>query len=189
MKTLTSEPDFINPITVQETLLTFRNDWKRTFEFFNWVEAEYHLQHPTDTHNHMIDILVNEAIETYEKLEKFNLKDDTSYCNLIDALCEYKHVEEAQELIFGKNKNLNIDGKPKFYNIVLRGYKDALVMLDTMRNDGCQLMQFSYQLFFACMEKPREILNLFDRMVKSGVRPSVDTYVMLMRKFGRWGFL
>ncbi|KAF7826650.1 pentatricopeptide repeat-containing protein [Senna tora] len=280
LKTLTSEPDFINPITVQKTLLTFRNDWKCAFEFFNWVEAEYHLQHPTDTHNHMIDILVNEAIETYEKLEKFNLKDDTSYCNVIDALCEYKHVEEAQELIFGKNKNLNIDGKPKFYNIVLRGwfklgwwskcrelweemdkkgvqkdlhsyaiymdilcksgkpskakklykqmkekqmkldvviyniairaiglsqgvdfsinvfremrdlgYKDALEMLDTMRNDGCQPNAISYQFFFACMEKPGELLNLFDRMVESGVRPSMDSYVMLMRKFGRWGFL
>ncbi|KAF7814452.1 pentatricopeptide repeat-containing protein [Senna tora] len=341
VKTLISEPDSINPTTVQETLLTFRNDWKRAFEFFNWVEAEYHLQHPTDTYNHMIDILgkffefqlswdlihrmrenpdsfpdhttfrilfkryvsahlVNEAIETYEKLEKFNLKDDTSYCNLIDALCEYKHVDEAQELIFGKNKNLNIDGKPKFYNIVLRGwfklgwwskcrelweemdrkgvqkdlhsyaiymdilcksgkpwkavklykqmkekrmkldvviyniairaiglsqgvdfsinlfremrdlgfqptvvtyntvirllcdnfkYKDALVMLDTMRNDGCQPNAISYQFIFACMEKPGEILNLFDRMVESGVRPSMDTYVMLMRKFGRWGFL
>lgn len=26
-------------------------------------------------------------------------------------------------------------------------------------------------------------------MIESGVRPRVDTYVMLMRKFGRWGFL
>lgn len=244
--------------------------------------------------------LVNEAIETYEKLGEFNLKDETSYCNLIDALCEYKHVHEAQELIFGKNKNVYLDGSPKFYNIVLRGwfklgwwskcrelweemerkgvkkdlhsyaiymdilckggkpwkavklYKqmkskrmkldvvvyniairaiglsqgvdfsmnlfremkdlgfeptivtyntvikllcdnfrhtEALEILNTMRKNGCQPNAISYHSFFACMEKPSEILKLFDSMIESGVRPSMDTYVMLMRKFGRWGFL
>ncbi|CAH2067949.1 unnamed protein product, partial [Thlaspi arvense] len=33
------------------------------------------------------------------------------------------------------------------------------------------------------------ILSLFGRMMRSGVRPRMDTYVMLMRKFERWGFL
>ncbi|KAI9110261.1 hypothetical protein K1719_018703 [Acacia pycnantha] len=341
--TPTLEPSSSNldPTTVRETLLTFRNDWKRAFDFFNWVEREYHLQLPTDTYNQMIDILgkffefqlswdliqrmrqnpssspdhttfrimfkryvsarlVNEAIETYEKLHQFNLMDETSYCNLIDALCEYKHVDEAQELIFGKNKNDNVDVNVKYYNIVLRGwyklgwwskcrefweemdkkgvqkdlhsysiymdimcksgkpwkavklfkqmkskrmkldvvvyniviraiglsqgvdfsiklfremkdvgfepslatyntiikllcdnyrYKQALEMLKTMRINGCQPNAISYHLFFACMEKPRDILSLFYKMIGSGVRPSSDTYVMLMRKFGRWGFL
>ena len=30
---------------------------------------------------------------------------------------------------------------------------------------------------------------MFDRMVNSGVRPRMDTYVMLMKNFGWWGFL
>ncbi|XP_028779217.1 pentatricopeptide repeat-containing protein At1g80550, mitochondrial-like [Neltuma alba] len=339
----TLEPSSSNtdPATVRETLLTFRNDWKRAFEFFNWVEREYRLQLPTDTYNYMIDILgkffefqlswdliqrmrqnpssspdhttfrimfkryvsahlVNEAIETYEKLHQFNLKDETSYCNLIDALCEYKHVDEAQDLIFGKNKNGDVEVNVKYYNIVLRGWfklgwwskcrefweemdrkgvqkdvhsyatymdimcksgkpwkavklfkqmkskrmkldvvvyniairaiglsqgvdfsinlfremkdlgfepslvtyntiirllcdnyrhKQALEMLGTMRKNGCQPNAISYQFFFACMEKPGDILTLFYKMIGSGVRPSMDTYVMLMRKFGRWGFL
>ncbi|GFZ19491.1 pentatricopeptide repeat (PPR) superfamily protein [Actinidia rufa] len=42
---------------------------------------------------------------------------------------------------------------------------------------------------FGYLEKPREILKLFDKMVASGVHPRMDAYVMLMRKFGRWGFL
>ncbi|KAE9588000.1 putative tetratricopeptide-like helical domain-containing protein [Lupinus albus] len=248
---------------------------------------------------------VNEAIDTFQRLEDFNLKDHTSFCNLIDSLCEYKHVVEAQELIFGKtkilgfdqglifgnnkitgidqdlifgeNKNLGVDGiennDTKICNMILRGwyklgwwskcrefwdemdkrgvqkslysysiymdimcksgkpwktvklykevknkvyremkelglkptivtyntiirllcdgyrYKEALALLHKMRENGCHPNVASYHCFFACLEKPKEILALFDRMVESGVRPSTDTCVMLMKKFGRWGFL
>lgn len=342
-KTLISEPNSIDvdPATVRETLLSYCNDWRRAFEFFNWAETEYHSHLTTDTYNSMIDILgkffefqqswdliqrmrknprsfpdhttfrimfkryvaahlVNEAIEMYEKLEQFNLKDETSYCNLIDALCEHKHVLEAEDLVFGKYKNLIFPGNAKIYNIVLRGwykmgwwskckefwkemdskgvqkdlhsyaiymdimcksgkpwnavklykemkgkrmkldvviyntairaiglsqgvdfsiklfremkdlgfqptvvtyntiikllchnfrYNEALEMLDSMPANGCQPNAISYHFFFACMELPGQILKLFDRMIESGVRPNMDTYVMLMRKFGRWGFL
>ncbi|KAL0289467.1 UNVERIFIED_CONTAM: Pentatricopeptide repeat-containing protein, mitochondrial [Sesamum calycinum] len=58
-----------------------------------------------------------------------------------------------------------------------------------MTKTGCQPDIVTYHCFFTCLEKPREILKLFDRMIESGVRPRMDTYVMLMRKFGRWGFL
>ena len=327
--------------TVREALLSYRNDWKRAFEFFNWVESDCHFQHLTDTYNHMIDILgkffefqlswdliqrmqknpsscpdhttfrimfkryvsahlVNEAIDTYEKLEEFNLKDETSYLNLIDALCEYKHVVEAQELVFGKNCIIKTSESTKLYNMILRGwfklawytkcrefweemdrkgihkdiysysiymdmmcksgkpwkavklykemkskkmkldvvvyniviraiglsqgvdfsirvfremkdlgveptvvtyntvirllcennrYEEAHAMFNIMHKNGCQPNAISYQCFFACLEKPQEILMLFDRMIESGARPSKDTYVMVMRKFGRWGFL
>ncbi|XP_057457711.1 pentatricopeptide repeat-containing protein At1g80550, mitochondrial [Lotus japonicus] len=247
---------------------------------------------------------VNEAIRTYERLSEFNLKDDTSFSNLIDALCEYKHVLEAQDLIFGENKTWGHGvvgvGTTKIYNMVLRGWfklgwwkkcnefweemdkkgvekdlhsysiymdilskggkpwktvklfkevqrkgikldvvaynifiraigqsqgvdfairafremkesginptvvtyntiirllcdsyriKEALALLRTMRDDNCQPNAVSYHCFFACLEKPNQIIDLFDRMVESGVRPRMDTYVMLLSKFGRWGFL
>ncbi|XP_019436331.1 PREDICTED: pentatricopeptide repeat-containing protein At1g80550, mitochondrial isoform X1 [Lupinus angustifolius] len=289
---------------------------------------------------------VNEAIDTFQRLEEFNLKDNASFCNLIDSLCEYKHVIEAQDLIFGKNKilgfdqslifgnnkimgvdqnsifgsnkimgvdqnsifgenkNLGVDGvennDTKICNMILRGwyklgwwskcrdfwdemdrrgvhkslysysiymdimcksgkpwkavklykevknkgikldvvvynivikaiglsqgvdssirvyremkelglkptivtyntiirllcdgyrYKEALALLHKMRKNGCHPNVASYHCFFACLEKPKEILELFDRMVESGVRPTTDTCVMLMKKFGRWGFL
>lgn len=232
------------------------------------------------------------------------MKDDTSFSNLIDALCEYKHVLEAQDLIFGENKTWGDGvvgvGTTKIYNMVLRGWfklgwwkkcnefweemdkkgvekdlhsysiymdilskggkpwktvklfkevqrkgikldvvaynifiravgvsqgvdfairafremkesginptvvtyntiirllcdsyriKEALALLRTMRDDNCQPNAVSYHCFFACLEKPNQIIDLFDRMVESGVRPRMDTYVMLLSKFGRWGFL
>lgn len=250
--------------------------------------------------------LVKEAIFTYNKLEEFSLKDEISFSNLIDALCEYKHVIEAEELCLVKNKNngdekLYFDGKnTKIYNMILRGwfkigwwskcrefweemdnrgvakdlysysiymdiqcksgkpwkavklYKDmkkkgikldvvayntviravglcdgvdvavrlyremmelgvepnvvtfniilkflcengrireAYKVLDKMTSGGCLPDVITYHCLFGCLEKPREILELFDRMFESGVRPRMDTYVLLMRKFGRWGFL
>lgn len=248
--------------------------------------------------------LVKEAIDTFNRMEEFNLKDEGSFSNLIDALCEYKHVIEAEELCFGKNEDcaevLNYKLDTKLYNIILRGwfkigwwrkcrefweamdkrgipkdlhsysiymdiqcksgkpwravklfkemkkkgveldvvayntliraigisegvdvslklyremielgfrpnvvtyntilkllcengrYKDAYKFFNEMLSKGCEPNVRTYHCFFGCLQKPGEILKLFDRMVETGVQPTMETYVMLMRKFGRWGFL
>ncbi|XP_027121716.2 pentatricopeptide repeat-containing protein At1g80550, mitochondrial-like [Coffea arabica] len=248
--------------------------------------------------------LVKEAIDTFTRMEEFNLKDEGSFSNLIDALCEYKHVIEAEELCFGKNGDcaevLNYKLDTKIYNIILRGwfkigwwrkcrefweemdkrgipkdlhsysiymdiqcksgkpwravklfkemktkgvkldvvayntlvraigisegvdvalklyremielgflpnivtyntilkllcengrYKDAHKFFNEMLNKGCEPNVRTYNCFFGCLQKPGEILKLFDRMIETGVQPTMETYVMLMRKFGRWGFL
>ncbi|KAM7253891.1 hypothetical protein ACFE04_031573 [Oxalis oulophora] len=248
--------------------------------------------------------MVNEAIGTCGKLGEFGLSDEVSYCNLIDALCEYKHVVEAQELCFGKDKVVEFDGfrvsDTKIHNMILRGwfkmgwwskcrefweemdrkgvskdlhsysiymdimcksgkpwkavklYKDmkskhmkldvvvyntalraigladgvgfairvyrgmresgcepdvvtyntiikllcengrvreAHTMLDEMAKKGCTPDEITYHCFFGILEKPEEILKMFDRMIEIGAKPRMATYVMLMRKFGRWGFL
>lgn len=246
--------------------------------------------------------LVQEAIDAYDKLDGFNLRDETSFYNLVDALCEHKHVVEAEELCFGKNVIGNgfIVNNTKIHNLILRGWsklgwwgkckeywekmdteavakdlfsysiymdimcksgkpwkavklykemksrrikldvvayntviraigasqgvefgirvfremrergcepnvathntiikllcedgrmREAYLMLDEMPKKGCQPDSITYMCLFARLEKPSEILSLFGRMIRSGVRPKMDTYVMLMRKFERWGFL
>ncbi|XP_027187311.1 pentatricopeptide repeat-containing protein At1g80550, mitochondrial [Cicer arietinum] len=253
---------------------------------------------------------IDDAVQTFQRLNEFNLKDETSFSNLIDALCDHKHVLEAQDLVFGTQKTLTLSWKidgivvssnnTKIYNIVLRGwyklgwwskcwefwdemdrkgvqkdlhsysiymdilskggkpwkavklfqemkrkgikldvvvyniairaigvsqgvdfsirlfremkdagfnptvvtyntiirllcdsyrYKEALALLRTMRHNGCFPTAVSYQCFFSCLEKPKLIVDLFDGMIESGVRPTMDTYVMLLKKFSRWGFL
>ncbi|XP_017646952.1 pentatricopeptide repeat-containing protein At1g80550, mitochondrial isoform X1 [Gossypium arboreum] len=329
--------------TVHETLSCYSEDWKRAFEFFNWVETACHFTHTTDTFNKMLDILgkyfefdlswdlvrrmknnpdsmpnhatfrimfkryitahlVNEAIATFDRLGEFNLKDDISFCNLVDALCEYKHVIEAHELCFsGRSKDLGFNvNDTKIHNMILRGWfkmgwwskcrefweemdkkgikkdlhsysiymdimcksgkpwkavklykemkkkgmkldvvayntviraigvsdgaefgvgvfremrdlgcepnvvtyntviklllgngrvRQAYSVLDQMLKNDCAPDVITYHCFFGSLEKPREILKLFDLMIRNGVQPRMDTYVMLMRKFGRWGFL
>lgn len=118
-----------DPFTVREALDSYCNDWKRSYEFFNWVESECKFDHATETQTRMLDILgkffefdlswvlinrmrqspsaspdhatfrilfkryalahlVSEAIAAYERLREFKLRDETSFCNLIDALYE-----------------------------------------------------------------------------------------------------
>lgn len=247
--------------------------------------------------------LVKEAIDAYHnRLGDFGLKDETSFSNLIDTMCEHKHVIEAEELFLGakENEGLKLRDETKIYNMILRGWSkmdwwgkcrdyweemdrrrvrkdlhsysiymdihcrsrkpwkavqlykelkrkrfrlDAVVyntairavglsegvdvalylyreMLETgcqpnvvtfntivkllcesgrfgeayeilnkMSHMGCPPDVVTFHCIFGCLNKPDEILRLFDRMVESGVRPRTDTYVMLMRKFGKWGFL
>lgn len=244
---------------------------------------------------------VSEAIDMFDRLGEFDLKDETSFCNLIDALCEYKHVIEAEDLWVKRQLFVKFVTEPtKVYNMMLRGYakmgwwskcrgfweemdgkgvrkdlvtysifmdaqckcgkpwkaiqlykemrrkrmqldvvvyntvihaiglkegvdfsvrmlremkdlgcepnvvtyntvikllcengrmKDAYGMLYQMRKMGCQPDVITYHCFFRCLVEPKELLRLFERMLESGVTPRMDTYVMLMRKFGRWGFL
>ncbi|GAB2269517.1 hypothetical protein Dimus_004434 [Dionaea muscipula] len=334
-------PEF-DQSTVCETLSSYSNDYKRAFEFFNWVQNNCGFKHNTETFNRMIDILgkffefdqsweliqimqkqqlsrpdhstfriifkryvsahlVKEAIDTFDKLDQFNLKDETSFCNLMDALCEYKHVVEAQELWDNQKSCVRIGGETKIYNMILRGWsklgwwgkcrefweqmdreegvskdvvsysiymdiqckcgkpwkavklykemkrkrirldvvayntaihaiglsegvdfsirlykemmesgckpnvatynviikllcengrmKEAIDMLREMHRKACHPNVITYNCFFRSLVKPNEILRLFEKMIESGVRPGLDTYVMLMRKFGKWGFL
>ncbi|KAE8646430.1 hypothetical protein Csa_016662 [Cucumis sativus] len=73
---------------VREALDSYCNDRRRSYEFFNWVESECKFDHATETQTRMLDILVSEAIAAYEGLREFKLRDETSFCNLIDALYE-----------------------------------------------------------------------------------------------------
>lgn len=252
--------------------------------------------------------LVNEAIDAFVRSDEYNLRDEVTFSYLIDALCEYKHVIEADELCFKRSSanhyndcvlDFNVENT-KFHNMILRGwfkmkwwrkcrefweemdekgvkkdlysysiymdiqcksgkpwkavktykemkkkgiqldvvayntviraigisegvdvavrlykemiefgcepnvvtfntilkllcengrYREAHKVLNLMMKKGCQPDIVTYHCFFTSLEKPREILKFFDRMMESGIRPRIDTYVMLMRKFGRWGFL
>lgn len=243
---------------------------------------------------------IQEAIDMFHGLDEFNLKDETSFCDLIDALCEYKHVIEAEDFWVDQRSYVKFVSQTKVYNMMLRGYarmawwgkcrefweemdrkgvqkdlvsysiymdiqckcgkpwkamklykemrrkrmvldvvayntvihaiglqegvdfsirllremvergcepnvvtyntiikllcengriKEAYSMLSEMHKKRLEPNVITYHSFFRCLVKPKEMLGLFERMLESGVRPTMDTFVMLMRKFGRWGFL
>lgn len=67
--------------------------------------------------------------------------------------------------------------------------REGYSFLHQMRKKECEPNVITYHCFFQYCTRPNEILWLFERMVESGCRPRMDTYVMLMKKFGRWGFL
>lgn len=245
--------------------------------------------------------LANEAIDVYEnRIDGFGFKDEVSFCDLMDALCEYKHVVEAQELWVKRKSSVGFRDETKVYNMMLRGWsklgwwgkcrefweemdrkgvakdvvsysiymdiqckcnkpwkavklykemkrkrirldvvayntavraiglsegvdfsvrlykemmelgckpnvatynvitklfcdngrmKEARDVIREMRKRGCQPNVITYNCFFRSLVEPKKILRLFEEMIDGGLRPGLDTYVMLLRKFGNWGFL
>ncbi|CBI29169.3 unnamed protein product, partial [Vitis vinifera] len=129
--------------TVRQTLSCYANDWKRALEFFDWVQTQCGFNHTTDTYNGMIDIL-GKFFE-FDLIWEFNLRDETSYSNLIDALCEYKHVIEAEELFLKESKDLVFNDDVKIYNIILRGWfkmgwgflRPVFIVWKKMEEQGC----------------------------------------------------
>ncbi|KAL6012051.1 hypothetical protein ACLOJK_002526 [Asimina triloba] len=243
--------------------------------------------------------LVKEAVETYDRAADYGLKDMTSIFNLVDALCEYKHVIEADELCKKMGLEHSAD-RTKMCNIILRGWfkmewwskcrefweqmektgvvrdlhsysiymdieskagkpwravklykemkkkgieldvvayntavhavglsngadeairvfremlefrcqpsvvtyntvikllcregriREAYVFLNQMHSKGVTPDVLTFHCFFRSLERPKEIMKLFERMVEVGCCPKMETYVMLIKKFGRWGFL
>lgn len=81
------------------------------------------------------------------------------------------------------------------YNTVVKLFckegriREAYGWLYRMKKSGISPDVFTYHSFFRNSTRPNEILWLFEKMCESECRPRMDTYVMLMKKFGRWGFL
>ncbi|CAN1836555.1 Pentatricopeptide repeat-containing protein At1g80550, mitochondrial [Linum perenne] len=292
-----SEPP-LSRVDVLEKLKLQSNDWKTALDYFKSVSTEQGFRHTTETLNCMVDIL-GKFFE-FDLSWEFNLKDETCYSYLVDALCEYKHVEDAEEFVFGKKKPIAMASSTKIHNMILRGWykkkwwgkckefwekmnrkgvnkdlhsysiymdimcksgkpyravklfkemkgkriqldvvayntailamglskcvdsatsvyremremgcppnvvtcntvikllcensrmEEAYEMLDKMGKEGIHPDEMTYRCFYRSLGDPKEILQLFDRMLRDGVEPTMNTFVMLIKKFGRWGFL
>ncbi|MED6115125.1 hypothetical protein PIB30_087217, partial [Stylosanthes scabra] len=57
LKFHSNESTQLDEATVRETLVSFHNDWKKAFDFFNWVESHHNFPHSTATYNSILDIL------------------------------------------------------------------------------------------------------------------------------------
>lgn len=166
-----------------------------------WEEMDRKGVHK-DLHSYSIymDILCKsgkpwKAVKLFKILKSKGIKLDVVIYNIVIRAIGLSQGVDSSIRVFREMKDLGLNPTIVTYNTIIRllcdsyRYKEALTLLHTMPKNGCHPNTVSYHCFFASLEKPREILALFDRMIESGVRPSMDTYVMLMKKFGRWGFL
>ncbi|CAD5317758.1 unnamed protein product [Arabidopsis thaliana] len=139
--------------------------------------------------------LVQEAIDAYDKLDDFNLRDETSFYNLVDALCEHKHVVEAEELCFGKNVIGNgfSVSNTKIHNLILRGWsklgwwgkcKEYWEKMDT---EGVTKDLFSYSIYMDIMcksGKPWKAVKLYKEMKSRRMKLDVVAYNTVIRAIG-----
>ncbi|GLT44128.1 hypothetical protein SLA2020_180430 [Shorea laevis] len=135
--------------------------------------------------------LVKDAISAFHKSEEFNLKDETLFCNLVDALCEYKHVIEAQDLCFGKNGKLgfNVDDT-KICNMILRGWfkmgwwRKCREFWEEMDKRSVKKCLYSYSIYMDIMcksEKPWKAVKLYKEMKRKGIKLDTVAYNIVIR--------
>ncbi|KAG8043702.1 hypothetical protein GUJ93_ZPchr0458g22693 [Zizania palustris] len=68
-------------------------------------------------------------------------------------------------------------------------FKEGYAFVQQMHKAGIEPTVLTYHCFFQYLSRPQEVLGLFEKMIERGCLPRMDTYVMLIKRFGRWGFL
>lgn len=135
--------------------------------------------------------MVKEAIETFYRLDEFNMKDETSFINLIDALCENKHVLEAEELC--RKECAYVGMKTKIYNMILRGWLKlgwwgkCRVFWEEMEKMGVKkdLVSYSIYMDIQCKcKKPWKAVKLYKEMKKKGIQLDVVAYNTVVHAIG-----
>ncbi|KAF5442326.1 hypothetical protein F2P56_034996 [Juglans regia] len=134
-----------------------------------------------------------EAIEGFQKMEKFGLKLEVSdYNRLIDTLSKSRHVQKAQEL-FDKTKKRKFVPDIKTYTILLEGWGQEQNLLSLnevyreMREEGFEPDVVTYGIIINAHCKARkydEAIELFHEMEAKNCKPSPHIFCTLINGLG-----
>ncbi|ONH94151.1 hypothetical protein PRUPE_7G001100 [Prunus persica] len=137
---------------------------------------------------------VGKAINTFYAYKRFNLvagMDD--FHGLLSALCRYKNVQEAEQLLFC-NRNV-FPFNTKSFNIILNGWCNIIVspreaerVWTEMSKRGVVHDAVSYSCLISCYSKASNInrvLKLFDRMKAMKIEADRKVYNALIYALGK----
>ncbi|XP_008467144.2 pentatricopeptide repeat-containing protein At1g71060, mitochondrial [Cucumis melo] len=136
---------------------------------------------------------VKEAIESYEKMEKFGFQLGVSDFNrLIDTLCKSRNVKKAQE-VFDKMKHGRFKPDIKSYTILLEGWGQDQNLLKLnevyreMRDNGFEPDVVTFGILINAHCKARkydEAIRLFHDMKAKNIKPSPHVFCTLINGLG-----
>lgn len=137
--------------------------------------------------------MVNEAIDAFEKMEKFGLKLELSDFNrLIDTLSKSRQVEKAQE-VFDKMKKTRFQPDIKSYSILLEGWgqEENLLRLNEvyreMNDEGFRPDVVTYGIMinaYCKAKKYDDAIVLFREMEVKNCKPSPHIFCTLINGLG-----
>ncbi|GAA0171059.1 hypothetical protein LIER_25185 [Lithospermum erythrorhizon] len=136
---------------------------------------------------------VKEAIEAFEKMEKYGLKPELDdYNRILDTLSKSRHVGKAQE-VFDKWKNIKFRPSIKSYTILLEGWgqEQNLLRLDEvyreMTADGFEPDVVSYGILinaYCKAKKYDKAIELYNEMERKGIKATPHVYCTLINSLG-----
>ncbi|ERN11523.1 putative pentatricopeptide repeat-containing protein At3g15200 [Amborella trichopoda] len=127
------------------------------------------------------DHKVEKAIETFYKRENFGLKlDKVAFQILLLALCRYKHVQEAESLLYLKKEEFPLEIRSR--NIILNGWclmgnlREVKRLWNDIISSGCAPDLYTYGIFINALTKGGNLgsaVELFKSMWEKGLTPDV----------------
>ncbi|KAJ6830482.1 uncharacterized protein M6B38_354620 [Iris pallida] len=179
--------------------LTVRS-FRRVREF--WLDMD-RKSIPKDLHSYTIymDALVKsnkpyKALKLHKHLTQTSslALDVVAYNTLIQAAALAGGADRAVRM-YREMLDSGLRPNVPTFNALIKAFcgegraREGYALVDQMGKYGLEPDVITYHCFFRHSTRPQEIMRLFERMLAGGCRPRTDTYVMLMKKFGRWGFL
>ncbi|GAB2280007.1 hypothetical protein Dimus_014644 [Dionaea muscipula] len=136
---------------------------------------------------------VKEAVETFEKMEKFDLKPDSlDFNRFLNTLCKSRQVQHAQEM-FDKMKKRRFDPDVKTYGILLEGWGQEQNLLklnevyQEMLAEGFDPDTVTYGIIIHAYCKVRkydEAVEKFHEMLAKNCEPTPHIYCTLISGLG-----
>ncbi|KAI3763789.1 hypothetical protein L2E82_13786 [Cichorium intybus] len=136
---------------------------------------------------------VKEAIDAFERMEKFGLKPELhDYNRFLDTLCKSRQVESAQQL-FDKMKKTKLKPDIKSYTILLEGWGQEMNLLKLdevyreMKGDGFEPDVVAYGIIinaYCKSKKYDQAINKFNEMRSKNINPTPHIFCTLINGLG-----
>lgn len=174
--------------------------WRRCWDFWERMDKDG-VQKDLHSYSIYMHILLKsgkpcKTIKVYKVIKKKGFILDTVAYNIVVQAVGMANGADDSIKMFREMTELGVRPNNVTFNIVIKSlcywgrFAEAYGFLHQMgRGDRPAPDVITYHSFFQYLNRPKEVLQLFEKMLQSGCRPKMDTYVMLLKKFGKWGFL
>ena len=137
---------------------------------------------------------VARAINTFHAYKRFNFEIGLEeFHSLLSALCRYKNVQDAENLLFCNKNVFPLDTKS--FNIILNGWCNLIVSTSQaeriwkeMSKRGIEHDVVSYGSIISCYSKSYKlykVLRMFDEMKERKITPDRNVYNAVIYALGR----
>ncbi|KAK4272287.1 hypothetical protein QN277_020868 [Acacia crassicarpa] len=134
----------------------------------------------------------NKVLKLFDQMKKMKITPNRKvYNSVICALAKGRLVEEAVTLM----RTMEDDGivpTVSTYNSLIKAFckahliAEAKAVLDEMVGRGLYPTTQTYHALFRILRAKEEVSELWIKMRETGCNPTIETYIMLIRRFCQW---